>query len=464
MALQDLESPEAVRRAIDEFGRLGRDRFLEKYGFRHSRDYVVVHEGREYDSKAIVGAAHGFQHPQLGALPHTEFNGGSQTTDKLNALGFEVRKLSTPLPSEDAASQLLVRFLALYQSARREPFSGSHPASEVLRATAEALQQVLPEELDRAKVKASVGQGNWAQVPWIAILDPRETTTTQHGVYPVVLIPEDLRGVYVTLAQGVTKLKQEVGRRGAYEALASRASQVRPSLSGLLARGFSSDHDVDLGPSPLGRDYAASVITAKYFDGPSLPTAGLASDVSALTNVYADLLTRDGLQFDSESAGLGSQVMSVYVGGVAEANFESGGRRGWWGWKSQPTTLERLRVGDLVLFGRGYSGGSPRVNSDAWQRGTLQAAVVGRIDATPSRSDEAVMPDEIAGDVRYPWKFRFTILDDLPVIDLGDRSQLSVPVTEAMRQSAIVRGDGRVAPIAGSPLLEQYAEDGSLDG
>jgi hypothetical protein len=35
------------------------------------------------------------------------------------------------------------------------------------------------------KVKWSMGQGNWAKVPWIALLDERETDTTQRGVYCV---------------------------------------------------------------------------------------------------------------------------------------------------------------------------------------------------------------------------------------------------------------------------------------
>ena len=59
-----------------------------------------------------------------------------------------------------------------------------------------------------------MGQGNWARVPWIAVLDPRETDSTQHGTYPVILIPESLDGVYLTLAQGVTELKQQLGRPG----------------------------------------------------------------------------------------------------------------------------------------------------------------------------------------------------------------------------------------------------------
>jgi hypothetical protein len=58
MGLNDV-TREGVLAAMGEFDRLGRDAFLAKYGFGGARAYFLVHEGRRYDSKAIVGAAHG---------------------------------------------------------------------------------------------------------------------------------------------------------------------------------------------------------------------------------------------------------------------------------------------------------------------------------------------------------------------------------------------------------------------
>ncbi|WP_329337467.1 hypothetical protein OG866_23400 [Streptomyces sp. NBC_00663] len=59
MALSDITRSE-VEKAIEECDRLGRDLFLQRYGFRRARRYLLSHEGRQYDSKAVVGAAHGF--------------------------------------------------------------------------------------------------------------------------------------------------------------------------------------------------------------------------------------------------------------------------------------------------------------------------------------------------------------------------------------------------------------------
>lgn len=57
MAIEEL-TRESVLHAIGEYGRLGRSRFLEKYAYGKSDEYILEYNGRYYDSKAIVGAAH----------------------------------------------------------------------------------------------------------------------------------------------------------------------------------------------------------------------------------------------------------------------------------------------------------------------------------------------------------------------------------------------------------------------
>jgi hypothetical protein len=78
-------------KAVKEFDEIGRDAFLKKYGFGPSRDYFLVVDGREYDSKAIVGAAHGFEFPDQGPLDRATFSGGKNAAaKKLGELGFEI--------------------------------------------------------------------------------------------------------------------------------------------------------------------------------------------------------------------------------------------------------------------------------------------------------------------------------------------------------------------------------------
>ncbi|GAA0946912.1 HNH endonuclease signature motif containing protein [Actinocorallia libanotica] len=89
----------AVHSALLEFDDLGREAFLAKYGFHRARKFFVRHEGREYDSKAIAGAAHGYL-PGTAPLRASEFSGGeSHVVGVLRALGFTVIDRSAdPIP------------------------------------------------------------------------------------------------------------------------------------------------------------------------------------------------------------------------------------------------------------------------------------------------------------------------------------------------------------------------------
>ena len=71
-----------------------RPRRTEKYGIGPAREYFLVHNGQHYDSKAIVGAAHGFAKPEAGPLGRDQFSGGEATVKTwLEELGFNVIRL-----------------------------------------------------------------------------------------------------------------------------------------------------------------------------------------------------------------------------------------------------------------------------------------------------------------------------------------------------------------------------------
>ena len=84
-----------VLAAIDQFDQLGRQAFLEKYMFGEARKFFIYHGGHQYDSKAIVGVAHGL-HGLPFLVPH-DFTGGEKTVVRcLQNLGFDVRSNKEP--------------------------------------------------------------------------------------------------------------------------------------------------------------------------------------------------------------------------------------------------------------------------------------------------------------------------------------------------------------------------------
>lgn len=109
MSLSDLSDPAAVRQAIEEFDRRGRERFLAIYGFGKSRRYMLVDGGKHYDAKAIAGAAHGYQHPHLGPLKQSDFTSGLHTVvPKLESLGFEIESLDGDAPISESRNRAFI--------------------------------------------------------------------------------------------------------------------------------------------------------------------------------------------------------------------------------------------------------------------------------------------------------------------------------------------------------------------
>ena len=94
MGLWDLVRAEHVLAAVQENEEIGQATFLDKYHFGPSRSYQLLIEGRSYDSKAILGAAHG--HATGSPLSSRDFSGGSGysgAASVLQRLGFEVAKM-----------------------------------------------------------------------------------------------------------------------------------------------------------------------------------------------------------------------------------------------------------------------------------------------------------------------------------------------------------------------------------
>lgn len=144
--LSRLQSPSAVQSALDEFSQLGRTAFLLRYGFGKSRDFMVRNpaNGELCDSKAIVGAAFGFQHSAQGPLKPADFSGGEATvTPKLQSLGFEVVRIGEDWSQQEVDATVAAYFDMLLLEARQEKYSKTERNA--------TLRQVL-----KARSKASV--------------------------------------------------------------------------------------------------------------------------------------------------------------------------------------------------------------------------------------------------------------------------------------------------------------------
>lgn len=128
-------------------------------------------------------------------------------------------------------------------------------------------------EYENLLIKMSVGNGNWASVPWLALMNTTVTTTTQKGVYIIYLFSGDLKTVYLTLNQGVTELRNALTPNQAQRALKNKAMNLRSKLAPLTDFGFVLDNKIDLqATGKLGPSYKAGTIAHLSWPVSDLPS------------------------------------------------------------------------------------------------------------------------------------------------------------------------------------------------
>lgn len=146
-----------------------------------------------------------------------------------------------------------------YVHARKnEEFTGHELGSFLTKKTPELINNYLL-TYDYIKpgdyvIEGSIGQGVWAYVPWIAIMDKDITVTTQQGVYVVYLFSKDMERVYLTFNQGVTKATQEE--------LLDNKKIIRETLDFM---DFNIDDNVELTDRGIGQKYELSTIAYREY-------------------------------------------------------------------------------------------------------------------------------------------------------------------------------------------------------
>jgi hypothetical protein len=179
------------------------------------------------------------------------------------------------LSQSNEFSQRFSEFLRCYGDKRVGPFGIDDELGRAMSRLQDWLERT-PAVARRSttKVKIGVGLGGWTKTPWVALLDSRETTSTQRGRYIVFLVAEDLSTTYLTLNQGMTKLVNELGQSGAVAEMMKVAKAARQQLPELSSWGFTVGADIDLkSKTSAARKYEEGTIG--YVE---LPTGNIPAD------------------------------------------------------------------------------------------------------------------------------------------------------------------------------------------
>lgn len=165
--------------------------------------------------------------------------------------------------------EALERILNDWPKATTQQFTG-HPLANFIRKDfPDIVSKIIGNNYADFYVTGSPGAGNWANVPWLSILNPKITSGTQDGIYPVYLFCADGSGVYLSLNQGTTKPKEKLGSVKADE----RAIKIRNEIyARLLETNTWGVKSISLrSNTSLGKSYELPNIVARLYKKNSLP-------------------------------------------------------------------------------------------------------------------------------------------------------------------------------------------------
>jgi 5-methylcytosine-specific restriction protein A len=192
----------------------------------------------------------------------------------------------------------LTLFLEEYPSAVNQQFAGNGVAEFIRREVPDVLRETIGDS-ERYIIQGSPGQGNWARVPWAAIYDRFVTETVQDGYYLVYLVKEDFTGVFLSLNQGVTTIRQQYGA-DAKKALQVRANDYLARLGDLPDNLISGRINLNVtSQANWGAYYEQGAICSKLYERDAIPTDDeLKSDLNLFLDYYFNLAARETILFD----------------------------------------------------------------------------------------------------------------------------------------------------------------------
>ncbi|MEI7285626.1 MrcB family domain-containing protein [Pectobacterium carotovorum] len=192
-------------------------------------------------------------------------------------------------------------------AATKEGFTNNPIANLLRKELKKEIENIVIQFDFNYEVEASAGAGNWANVPWISILNPKIASTTQEGIYPVYLFKADGSGFYLSLNQGTTSPAKKWGKKVAEE----RAEYIKKQLLNKipdLERWGVKDINLKAG-TPLGKSYEKPSVIARYYSADSIPSDEiLKSDLYSLLKFYKEI---EGMEFEMQEISISTKEKMI---------------------------------------------------------------------------------------------------------------------------------------------------------
>ena len=113
---------------------------------------------------------------------------------------------------ENILREFVERFINEYPNEKKKSLANNTFANFIRNEVPKNISETDIIKKEEYIVKGSVGQGEWAAVPWVAIYDKNITNSAQKGEYIVYLLSVDDKILYLTFNQGCTELRKEYSK------------------------------------------------------------------------------------------------------------------------------------------------------------------------------------------------------------------------------------------------------------
>ncbi|QWI15413.1 DUF3578 domain-containing protein [Bacillus wiedmannii] len=170
-----------------------------------------------------------------------------------------------------------LKIMKEYLDAKTEKFAGHKLGLTVRNDIATEIIRLPFINERQYSVIGSVGKGNWATVPWIALMHRDITTSTQRGYYIVYLFSEDMQRLYLTIGQGVTETTKEEMQK--------IKEEIREQIH--MSQKVKKDDEIFLGTSSKAKGYANSTAAYIAYDANKIPSEKeLVEDLEEMLRYY----------------------------------------------------------------------------------------------------------------------------------------------------------------------------------
>lgn len=209
-------------------------------------------------------------------------------------LAFYFSKIDR-LPAKNGQMRdIITKILNEYSQAKNETFAGHSMGTFFRNDIPNIIYNTGLIDSASYLITGSVGQGNWATVPWVCIFDRSITTSATKGIYIVYLLSKDCQSLYLTFNQGCTDIRREHSKRETIEIMREKAREIAGRID---ARGFRSDEEINLGSglTELAELYQKGTIFYKEYKKAAVPSEEeLQRDLSNMMEIYADFVSGSG--------------------------------------------------------------------------------------------------------------------------------------------------------------------------